>query len=261
VLEGWERLSKGQGRGIVLALDFEAVGRPEACFSDLVALLGQPPEIWAAAQPPGGADGALTADAYLGYWSAGLREGGREISGILGFCAGAVFAAALAEQVARWQSARPVTVLLDPEPPTAATMLRQFSQAMRGLASVASKAELAPVQQAADRLSGSEALPSLGAALTALYREATGPAFARIGLKAEYQADLMASFGSLMCYLAAAHDVRVAEGWASATAVLSATAPCEPAGVARRLRTGVDHAGLLGSPAVARLVAELLEAS
>ena len=62
-----------------------------------------------------------------------------------------------------------------------------------------------------------------------------------------------------MSYLVAASDVRTAEGWASATAIISARPICEPVGVARRVRTDTDHADLLRSAGVARLVSELLE--
>jgi hypothetical protein len=257
---GWGRLSPGSGKGVVLALDFEAVGRREACFSDLVAILDPPREVWTAAQPPAGDDVPVTADAYLKYWSDGLRESGREISAVLGFCAGAVFAAALVEQIAQWQET-PVPVLLDPEPPTGATLLKQFDSAMRGLAAAATEAELSWVKETLGRLGGSEDPSSLAGELTSLYQHASEPVFARIGLKPALQADVVTSFRSLMSYLVAAGDVRPGEGWASATAIVSAVPVCEPTGVARQVRTRVGHADLLRSPLIAELVSELLEAS
>jgi hypothetical protein len=254
---GWERLSPGSGQKIVLAVDFEPVGRPEACFSDLVTILDPPREIWEAAQPAVGQDKPASADAYLSYWSDGLPEGDWEISAVLGYCAGAVFAAALAEKIASWQAA-PVSVLLDPEPPTGATLRKQFEHAMRGLA--AGGAELSWVQESLGRLGDSPDLSLLAAELSSLYQQASAPTFARIGLGPEMQADLFASFRSLMSYLVAATDVGAGKGWASATAITSAVPVCEPVGVARQIRTGVDHADLLRSPLVAGLVSELLEA-
>lgn len=254
----WERLSNGSGKGIVLALDFEAVGRPEACFSDIATILDPPREIWAAALPPGGPDAPVTADAYLEYWSDGLRESGREVCAVLGFCAGAVFAAALAERIAQWQAA-PVPVLLDPELPTGTTLLKQFDNAMRGLAAVATESELSGMNEALGRLDGAEDLSYLAAELSSLYQQASGPVFSRIGLNPDLQADMVTSFRSLMSYLVAASDVRAGEGWASGTAIVSAVPIWEPAGVARQIRTHVDHAELLRSPFVAMLVSALLE--
>lgn len=256
---GWDLLGDQRGKGVVLALDFEAVGRAEACFSDLASLLDPPLEIWAAGQPPAPASGALTSSGYLDYWSGGLRESGREITAVLGFCAGGVFAAALAEQVARWQATPPAAVLVDPELPTAATLIKQLDNAMQGLAGMASEAELAQVRERAAELGAAEDLSRVGVALTSLYQEACGPAFARIGLKADYQADLVASFGALMSYLAAAADVRTAEGWASATTIVSAAPPGQPAGVGRQVRVDVAHGDLLRSPSVAQLISKLLK--
>ncbi len=254
---GWERLSNGSGQGIVLAVDFEAVGRPEACFSDLVTILDPPREVWAVTQPAAGQDMPASADAYLRYWSGGLREGGWEISAVLGYCAGAVFAAALAEQIAQWQ-ATPVAVLLDPEPPTGATLRKQFGHAMRGLA--ASGAQLGWVRESLGRLGDSPDLSWLAAELSSLYKQASEPVFFRIGLGPEMQADLLASFRSLMSYLVAAASAGAGERWASATAIVSAVPICEPDGVVCQIRTGVDHADLLRSPVVAGLVSKLLEA-
>lgn len=262
--QGWELISNGcvkdkdKDKDVVLALDFAAVGRPEACFSDLVSMLDPPRETWAARQPPAGTGVEVTAGAYLQYWSEGLRESGREIRAVLGFCAGAVFAVALAGQIARWQARAPVIALLDPEPPTVVTLLRQFDQAMRGLAAVASDAEFASVREAAAGLRDAGNLPWLAAELGSLYREASRPAFERIGLKPDFQADLVTSFESLMSYLVAAGDAGATDGWGSATAIVSATPVFEPAGVARRVCADVDHAGLLRSAAVAQLVSELL---
>jgi hypothetical protein len=131
---------------------------------------------------------------------------------------------------------------------------------MKALAAVASEAELAPAREAAARLAGAGAsdLRALGGELSLMYQETSGPALARLGLKPEYRAALAASFRSLMSYLASAGDVRPGPGWAAATAIVSATAPGRPDGVAREVPVCAPHADLLRSPEVARLVSELL---
>lgn len=252
-------LSGDRGGNVVLALDFEAVGRPEACFSELAPMLDPPRETWRAVQPRFGDGAKPSAIDYLSYWSGGLQESGREIHAVLGYCAGGPFAAALAERIARWQPVPPAAVLLDPEWPTAATLIQQFDNAVRGLAEMASSAELATAREAAARLRHTGDLAVVGAQLTALYREASQPAFARIGLKPAFQDDLLGSYQLLMSYLIAAADMSTAQTARSAIAILSASHPCEPGDVARQVRTEVDHASLLRSRAVAEKLSDLLE--
>jgi hypothetical protein len=264
---GWQPLGGDRGEGLVLALDFEAVGRPEACFADLAPLLEPPQTMWMAQQPAAADVTGPPGPAYLAHWRGGLPEDGTGIRAVLGYCTGAVFAAALAGQVASRQGTPPATVLLDPEPATPATMRKQFDHALRGLTAMVPGNELSWVQGALDQASDSGDLPSLGTALSALYEKASAPAFERVGLKPDYQAGLIASFRSLMSYLAAAGDLGAASGdpggdagrgWASATAIISATAPDPATGAGRRIRVDADHAGLLRSPAAARLVSGLL---
>jgi acyl carrier protein len=204
----WKVLSSGCAAGIVLTIDFEAVGRPEACFSDLAAMLGPSREVWAATELPSGTDAAARASAYLQHWTRDLRDGGREVSAVLGFCAGGVFAAALADEIAQWQAEPPAAILLDPEVPTSATLVKQLENATRGLEQAGSETGLAKARETAARLGSTEDLPSLGRKLTFLYHELSEPVFAQIGLDAEDQADLVQSFGSLMSYLAAAAELR-----------------------------------------------------
>jgi hypothetical protein len=257
VPQGWKPLTGGHGKDLVLTLDFEAVGRPEACFTDLVPMLDLPLEAWAAAQPHFASGQQRSARTYLRHWSGSLRETGREVRAVLGYCAGAVYAATLAEEIACWQPRLPAVVLLDPDPPTAETLIKQFEKAVTALGAVAPGATLGDGTVLPGPGDGT-GLSALGDELTSLYRDVSEPAFARIGLKPGYRHELVASFCSLMSYLAAAADIRPGPGWAAATAIVSATHPREPAGVARQVSAAADHAGLLRDAAVARLVSELL---
>ena len=257
--EGWKTLSGDTGDDLVVAMDFEAAGRAEACFADLVPLLDPARQVWIATQPDAGAGAADR----LRYWSDGLRASGRKVRAVLGFCAGGLYAAALAETVAQWQDALPDVVVFDPEPPTPDTLVKQFDNTVRSLASVLSETELEEVREAVRRVAAEHADPaelnSLGDALAAVYRECSGPALEKIGLRADFREDLAATFESLMGYLAAAADVPLSDGWASVTAIVSATPIWEPAGVLRAIRTDVAHADLLRSPEIARIVSDELQ--
>ena len=255
---GWEILGAGCAEGITLALDFDAVGRPEACFAELMPMLNPVRETWRAVQPQAADGVAPASSAYLEFWSSSLRERGTVIHAVLGFCAGALFAAALAERITQWQPAAPAVVLLDPERPTAATLIRQFDNAMRGLAAVTSSAEVAGAREAAGRLSDEPDLQLISSRLTALYGEVSKPAFTRLGLKPAFQDDLIASYEQLMSYLVAAAGTQPAPGLAAASTISSITPPCQSQTAVSWVAAGVDHAGLLRSPAVAAKVSELL---
>jgi hypothetical protein len=251
----WKPLSRGHGKDLALTIDFEAVGRPEASFTDLMPMLSTELETWTATQPP---EKSATSRDYLHYWSAGLRETGREIRAVLGYCAGAVYAAALASEIASWQPRLPAVVLLDPDLPTAATLVTQFENTITALTAVAPGPALDQAREAAAALRDEPDLAALGGKLTELYRDVSEPAFARLGLKPGYREDVVTTFAELMSYLAAAAAIAPGAGWAAATAVISATHPYQPAGVARQVRVQADHAGLLHSAETAQLVSELL---
>lgn len=254
VPDGWKLLTDGGDR-VAVAIDFEAVGRPEAAFSDLAPMLDPPLRTWAAVQPPAGTE--VSGPAYLEHWAGGLRAAGHEIDAVLGFCTGGVFAAALAERIGGWQRL-PTVVLLDPEPATARVLVGQLVNAVRTLATVAPDAQLTWALEAAAGLLGVADLTAVGDTLGSLYQEAAAPVFARLGLRPDYQARLVEAFKSLMSYLAAGADVVPGRGWAAATAIVSAGGFCDPEGTARRIPAAVGHAGLLRSPDVARLVSGLL---
>jgi hypothetical protein len=128
---------------------------------------------------------------------------------------------------------------------------------MKGIASVLSAeeraGERAPVVAAIDG-----DLAPVGVALAEAYRTRGEVACARIGLKDSYRDDLIGSFRSLMSYLVAAGGVDPTNGWASATAIMSANPASEPPGLANRIRLDLAHADLLRSPEVAQIVTTLL---
>lgn len=255
----WKVLSSGCAAGIVLTIDFEAVGRPEACFSDLAAMLGPSREVWAATELPSGTDAAARASAYLQHWTRDLRDGGREVSAVLGFCAGGVFAAALADEIAQWQAEPPAAILLDPEVPTSATLVKQLENATRGLEQAGSETGLAKARETAARLGSTEDLPSLGRKLTFLYHELSEPVFAQIGLDAEEPGRPGAVVRITDVLSGRSRRVAPGKAWETATAVVSATPIWEPTGMASQIRVDADHAGLLRSRAVARLISEMLD--
>ncbi|ATE54489.1 hypothetical protein CNX65_15310 [Actinosynnema pretiosum] len=261
----WNRLREG-ARGLLLAFDFAATGRPEASFSDLVDRLDDW-EVWETAQPPLGAEVGLGAAGYLERWAAGIPSD-RPVAAVLGFCAGGVFAGGVAEELRRTRATPPLLLLFDPEAPTALTLHHQFHKVVHSLTGVLGDDRVARVVEAGRaELDRATDVAGYGARLVELFEEAGRGAFAEAGLDDEYAAELTGTYRSFVSYLVAAAQVDHVPGWAPAVALSSAGPasglnPLPPdvreALVREELRFDTGHADLLRDPAVARATAALL---
>ncbi|GAB2648017.1 hypothetical protein GCM10027271_01980 [Saccharopolyspora gloriosae] len=258
----WTALRDGPGSELVLACDFATAGRRIATFADLVALTGDGPTVWesAPAPPAGSPDG----DAQVARWAEAVRASGRPVRAVLGFCTGAVYAAALAAEISRSQPTR--LILLDPEPGDARPMLAFHREV------VARFAALAP-PGAADTLAAAEAaateddLTTLAERLVALCAEVVEPACANAGLGAARTADYLDVAASYLHWLAGAGSLRPRPSWTTASAINSSTpgsgllgfSPAERAGlVADAVHLDVSHEDLMRTPEAARTTARLV---
>ncbi|RKT55647.1 hypothetical protein [Saccharothrix australiensis] len=254
-LRAWRVLGADRPE-VVLAADFPVTGRPEAGFGDLAAGLGGRAALWETLPPAPGAcppDGA----GYTAHWLAEPRERGTDVRAVLGFCAGAVFAAALADGLKRWQDP-PKLILLDPEKPAAPALYWQFHRVVDSFAAVLSAEERAAAQQEAQEARAAcPDLAGFGSALVAIFRRTGEVAFARAGLTARRGAELVATFEAFVGYLGAAATLDPDAAWSSAVTISSADAD-DPVASAARFRFDSGHTELLRDPAVAETVAGLL---
>jgi hypothetical protein len=252
---------------VVLAVDYPFTGRPEAGFADLVGKLPGDYPVWETAPPVKGAETGLTGADYVDRWYAGV--GDRPVRAVLGFCAGSVYAAALADRIAGDDpAARPTLLLFGPEAPNAITVYWQFHKIIDGLGVVLTPDEVAEAQREGQRISEqTTALPELGERLLEVFRRVAAVAFDRARLDAVRRADFVDTVNAFMSYLVAAATIDVSAGWTGATAISSRTEtnglnlvpPRERAGlVAREIRFDIEHADLLRDPDVVRAVAEQL---
>ncbi|MFF5256848.1 hypothetical protein ACFY4K_33050 [Streptomyces leeuwenhoekii] len=272
-LDSWRVLTDDKSGDIVLAVDFDATGRPEARFTDLVTAMGPGITVWETVpQSMGGADVGLTGEGYIGRWAEEVRASGRQVSAVMGFCVGSVYAAPLAERIGQWQREAPRMILFDPEQASPLSMYWQFLKVIELMSSVLSPAEAAEAREAG-RLAQQENendLPRLGAELLKQFQESGGLAFDRLGLDAERRAEVSVTFGSFISYLSAAGQLDPFADWrkaiaissASPTSGLNAARAAAPGGevdmVAQELRFGAQHTELLRDPEVARAVADLI---
>ncbi|MFI0742240.1 hypothetical protein ACH4PU_29840 [Streptomyces sp. NPDC021100] len=263
--DAWRTLKNGTD-GVVLAVDYPFTGRPEAGFSDLAPLLDTEYALWESVPPGDGAGGA--ARDYLDHWYTAAAADGRPVRAVMGFCAGSVYAAALAERLAAERGEAPRIVLFDPEFPDAITVYWQFHKVIDGLAVVLRPDEVTAAQQAGRRVSEkTDDLRLLRERLLEVFREAAATAFDRAGLDAVRREEFTATVTAFMSYLVAAAGIDARDGWPAATAISSATPtnglnllPEERrAGrVAREIRFDLAHADLLRTAEVGKTVADLI---
>jgi dienelactone hydrolase len=242
----------------VLAVDFFTPARVQAGFGDLVAALTPSYGVWENVQPaPAATLGELTGEDYLSWWTGGLPAG--EVRAVLGFCAGGIFAAALAERIGATQGRVPEVVLFDPELPTSSGLFWLYHKMLTSLAAVLTERETADAVAAGKRLlAEDDSLTVFAPALVELYREVGWPAFRKAGLDERRSEEVVGTFSRFVAWLLAADQLDVRALWRGATAVTSPTWTGTDDLVGTRISTSVEHPDLLRSPEVATAVAGLV---
>ncbi|HEY3872303.1 MAG TPA: hypothetical protein VGM10_28330 [Actinocrinis sp.] len=257
----WNIIREGS-RGVLLAVDFSRTARPEAGFEEFSSLLDPQWGVWLTRQPdaapstvPGGKD-------YLAAWTREVEDSGITVGAVLGYCVGSVFAARIGEYAER-DGTRPPVVLVDPEPPTRRSLIKDFTRATSQFSSLFSAPEQEErhrtVQRWADEC---EVFRAFGAALDAEFRSAAEQAFIRAGVaeatRAEYTEELGMRFASLISYNVAAFETDAEPEWSDQVVVRSSGPESWPTPDTRQVRFDVSHSDILRTETVADFVASLL---
>jgi hypothetical protein len=188
---------------------------------------------------------------------------------VLGYCAGAVYAASLAERIAKWQTDTPALLLFDPEISEPRSFFWNFYKTVGSLSGTLNEQEIDAArntaQQACERTTD---LETLAKELTDLMREIGGPALARTGLGPARREELFTLFGAFLRYMALASKIDPLDQWRHAVA-FSSTSPFNGmqamrsygrfVEVAREIETDVEHDALLADQKVAAEVRQLLD--
>lgn len=259
----WDIISDSGEGDVVLAVDYSVNGRREAGFRDFAALLGPDVNVWETLAPPVGEEEGMTSAEYVARWVDVVRDSGRRVSAVLGYCASSAFASAIAEGVAAHQDVPPKPVLFDPTPSTAWTILHfGFFKVIESLSTSLSEEEIVEVQksgwEAAAR--NGEDLEAFRTEITAIYQKTGELAFGRIGLTPDLGEQMVAWFRGYVAYLIAAAAYTGAFDLTRTTVVCSSALEESPGEVLDELRFDVDHSDLLRSDEVAAAVAEVLAA-
>lgn len=267
-LSTWRALPPGGRDEIVLAVDFDAAGRPEARFADLAALLGSDYAMWET-RPQRGT--RTDGEAYLDRWSAEIEATGQRVRAVLGFCAGAAFAPSMAQRVADRQRSAVPLILFDPEIVTLDTLYWQYTKIVDIASPALTRAETDRALEAGRRLRArSSELLQLGGQIRAALVEHVAVAFERLGLDEERSTELLDAFADFVEYLCAAGTLHPIPGWKQATVVSSSSAmsglnrmrSTDPTigddVAAREVRLDLPHSELLRSPESADIVRNVL---
>lgn len=258
----WSRIRAGDASGVVLAVDFYGTARQEATFRHLCDLLPDPVEVWHAVPPTSDCNwSTATGAGHLRWWTDGLDTvlAGRPVRALVGYCAGSVFASALADTLTTREGHRPQVVLFNPGAPDIATLTRDFHGLIDGMEILTNEEraglldEMAAIRQA---YAPNELIP-VADRYAALYRKGCDLLCERLGVDASFGAEMAAVLHSYLAYLTAARDVQPAPQWRTATSFTS------------REHRGADftdtkhsfdlaRADLLNSPQVAAALAALL---
>jgi hypothetical protein len=123
----WNQISSGSSPSIFLAFDFHLSSRREAGFRDLVKLFPEPLNVFQTAQPSGSLSVGSSPEGYLDWWCEGIRGQEPRVGAVLGYCAGSLFAAGMADRIDARTGVRPAVIFLNPEKPSVATVSRDFN--------------------------------------------------------------------------------------------------------------------------------------
>ncbi|MFF3441521.1 hypothetical protein [Streptosporangium sp. NPDC002721] len=270
LVTNWTTLKESDSADLVLCVDFTGTGRAEAGFSTLVARMDLDATFWHV-DPPGLAPGSgVDGPGYLGSWLPPIMAGGRNVTAVLGYCVGAVYAGELATRLAEVQERAPALVVFDPEPITLENIYFQFGKVFDILSSILTPEDVVATQEAMDRLIGQEGV-TVGRYADHLYgtfSQIAHNAFERAGLDMEYAEEMLGTFSAFLSYMSLADQFDPWGNWRKAVAVSSSTphnglnrlrdtAPGPL--VAEELRFEETHAELFRSDEIARAVTKVLE--
>jgi hypothetical protein len=271
--DAWKVLSAESRPETILAMDFDVTGRPQAGFGELTANLTTGYSVWLSLPPDADTGKDLDETAYLDRWLAGPRSSGTPIRAVFGYCVGAVYAAAVAEQVASWQSTPPMLVLFDPEPAVKLSLYSQFRNVLSLLTTIVPAERMEEAYEAgrlAHETTGD--MDTMAKSLITIFDDLSTEVLGHAGLDEISRRELTGTFLAFMTYLTTAGRLDPFPAWRSATALSSASpanglnairsySTGEPGPlVAAEIRFTADHIGLLRSPDVAAAVTKLLDA-
>lgn len=255
----WDAISGDTADRVVLAVDYPSKRRRGAVLADLVAMVGPGFRFMQTRLPAAGQVQHPRCDHYVDPWIEDIKREPGEVFAILGFGVGGVYAAAIADGIARWQR-MPKIILLDPEYVSCASLGRELRTEINSISSLLSDDEV----EGAKKIMASFPSPAVGSVADAaieaveVYLEISLAPFERAGLGGTWYEELTAPFISYISWLSAAAQLDPGPAWRCATALVSSTAQSVSGAIGRSIPLEVTHTELLRSDRAAQAVRDLL---
>ncbi len=262
----WDVISDADSCEVILGADFRAAGR-QAGFVDLARRIGSGytflqtrPQ---AAQPCQ----RLSAGAYIGGWIDDIRRTGLRVRAVLGHGIGGVYAAAIAEGIARWQPP-PEVILFDPQSASMDLLASEFRREINGISSLLSDDEIERIGTAVSEICKPAAADLAAAAseMAGAYAELGSLAYQRVGLGDACGRRFLAPFESYITWITVAGQIDPSFSWRRSAALVSADyggrpdqPRSQPGPIGRVIPFDMGHADLLRAGCVADEVRRLLE--
>lgn len=267
----WDVIFGADSSQAVLFVDFPLLGcHREAGFAELATLLG-PGYRFLRTKPPAVRPGQkLSGDAYIGPWIESIQHDRQPVLAVLGYSVGSVYAAAIAEEIPRWQRG-PNIILFDPQFASIELLGCELNRDINAISPLLSDDEIECARKIAAGLTGSGAggIANVAAEMVELYLDAITAAFERAGLGSARGSKLTEPFQSYMSWISIAGQIDPRRTWKHSTAIVSSDYAGPPNGespadrvsspIGRKVPFEVGHADLLRSDCVAKAVLDLLE--
>ncbi|GAA1024932.1 MULTISPECIES: hypothetical protein [Amycolatopsis] len=267
----WRQLSGSSGH-LVPSVNFEAV-RGTAGFADLAAAAGGLEQFELIETIPRkfarGCDYLRVSepDRYLGPWLAELTEMAapeRPVRAVLGYCAGAALARALADAATKYGLGEPILLLFDPLRVNGTTLSREFAEALDTVRPQLTPGEIEGARNSAARWeercadAGGRALAPMAEALDEVYQGLVTAACGRLRVAPALERQLCDRFASYFAYLVASSRCEETAAGPVAEVVWSNTREAVPHAGDRAVRFDVPEPQLLADAAVAEFVSQTL---
>jgi hypothetical protein len=267
----WNVICGANSAPTVLGVDFPSAAGRCAGFAELAALIGPDYRFLQANPPSGDSIRGLSGAAYTRACIEEIEQDGGAVLAVLGRGIGGVYAAAIAEGIARWQEV-PAIILFDPELATAELLSQTLNREIAANMSILSAAEIRRGREleakiAMDRHDG---LAAIAADLIEDYLEVITAPYERAGLGDPRGHKHTVPFASYISLISAADQIDPRHGWRDSTAIVSSDyskLPEKdlPSGeqsrlIGTRISFDIDHSDLLRSDCVVGEVLDLLTA-
>ncbi|GAA2044050.1 hypothetical protein GCM10009839_54410 [Catenulispora yoronensis] len=257
----WHRIGAGAEGDLVLAVDVDGTARSEATFHDLAPLLARNHDVRLTTLPDDLPDGPgePSLEWFVDGWAHAMGAWAPRVEAVFGYCSGSLFALALADRMEDGYGVRPRVVLFDPERPTAATFLDDFTATVQAMSALTADERDSHVRRARRATEGEPDLEQVTEILATAYGEACGANLERLGIAADIGVELELAFRGYGSYLLRASQIED-DGlrWGDTTVLLSAGATADGFD-GRHLRIDAAREDLLRSEATAAQVRGLLK--